>query len=203
MMMLKIVELFLAFFKIGLFSFGGGYAMIPLIQNEIQSHGWLTASQFAEVIAIAEMTPGPIAVNAATFVGFKNAGILGGLVATAGVTLPSLLLILLLARFFFKFQKQPLNRQIFYGLRPVIVGLVFTAAIVIGQTSLFKGAADTLSGWFSLLAAKPLQIISPVSLLIFGLTLFLDKKRKIHPLILIGGAGLIGGVLFSLLPAWA
>ena len=202
MMMLKIVELFLTFFKIGLFSFGGGYAMIPLIQNEIERHGWLTASQFYEIIAIAEMTPGPIAVNAATYVGFLNAGILGGLAATAGVTLPSLLLILLLARFFFKFQKQPLNKMIFYGLRPVIVGLVLTAALVIGQSSLFKDAAQSLADWLGLLFSHPLQIISPVSLLIFGLTLFLDKKRNIHPLILIGIAGLVGGVLFTLLPAW-
>lgn len=203
MMMLKIVELFLTFFKIGLFSFGGGYAMIPLIQNEIERHGWLTASQFAEIIAIAEMTPGPIAVNTATYVGFLNSGILGGLVATAGVTLPSLLLILLLARFFFRFQKKPLNKMIFYGLRPVIVGLVFTAALVIGQTSLFKEAAISLAAWLDLLISHPLQVISPVSLLIFGLTLFLDKKRKVHPLILIGIAGLAGGVLFSLFPAWA
>lgn len=84
------LKLFLSFVKIGLFSFGGGYAMIPLIQKEIESHGWLTPSQFIDIIAIAEMTPGPIAINSATFVGYNTAGFLGGAVATFGVALPSL-----------------------------------------------------------------------------------------------------------------
>jgi chromate transporter len=88
------LSLLITFFKIGLFSFGGGYAMIPMIEREIESHGWLSPAEFIDIIAIAEMTPGPIAVNSATFVGFKTAGILGGLFATLGVALPSLLLIL-------------------------------------------------------------------------------------------------------------
>ena len=92
-------ELFYSFFRIGLFSFGGGYAMIPWIQSEILHHGWLTADQFADIVAVAEMTPGPIAVNSATYVGYMTAGVVGSMVATAGVTLPSLLLILLVAGF--------------------------------------------------------------------------------------------------------
>ncbi|HBP37532.1 MAG TPA: chromate transporter [Clostridiales bacterium] len=202
--MLRIVaELFLTFFKLGLFSFGGGYAMIPLIQNEVESHGWLTAAQFADILAIAEMTPGPIAVNTATYVGFINAGVIGGLAATAGVTMPALLLILLIARFFFKFQKHPLNQALFYGLRPTITGLVLTAAFVVSQSSLLKQTASSLSDWFSRLLQHPLQLVSPVSLLIFGLTIFLERKYKPHPLILIGGAGLAGVLLFGFLPGWA
>ena len=203
MMLRIVVELFLTFFKLGLFSFGGGYAMIPLIQNEVESHGWLTAAQFADILAIAEMTPGPIAINTATYVGFINAGIIGGLVATAGVTMPSLLLILLIARFFFKFQNHPLNKALFYGMRPAITGLVLTAAFVVSQTALFKQTASSLSDWFNRLLQHPLQLVSPVSLLIFALTIFLERKYKLHPLLLIGGAGLAGVLLFSLLPGWA
>ncbi len=102
------LDLFLSFFKIGLFSFGGGYAMIPLIQKEITRNGWITPSEFVDIIAIAEMTPGPIAVNSATFVGYKTAGLFGGLVATIGVALPSAMLIFLIADFIQKYKTHPL-----------------------------------------------------------------------------------------------
>ena len=99
------LRLFFSFFKIGLFSFGGGYAMIPMIQKEIEINGWLAASEFVDIIAIAEMTPGPIAINSATFVGYKTAGFFGGMVATMGVALPSIILVFIVSSFFFKIQK--------------------------------------------------------------------------------------------------
>ncbi|NLO34947.1 MAG: chromate transporter [Clostridiaceae bacterium] len=189
-------ELFYSFFRIGLFSFGGGYAMIPLIQSEILHHGWLTADQFADIVAIAEMTPGPIAVNSATYVGYMTAGVAGSLVATAGVTLPSLLLILLVASFVSRYQKHPLYTMIFYGLRPVVVGLIASAAVFIGKTALVHVAADqTLRNWFATLFSKPLAAIQPAALLIFAAALIIHHKFKLHPLILIMGAGLAGILL--------
>src|SRR5690554_2965445 len=126
--MMIYLELLFSFIKIGLFSFGGGYAMIPLIQKEIESNGWLTPAEFGDIIAIAEMTPGPIAVNSATFVGYKTAGFFGGMIATFGVALPSLILVMIISSYFFKFKNHPLNDAVFYGVRPVIAGLIITAA---------------------------------------------------------------------------
>ena len=195
-----LLELFWSFFRIGLFSFGGGYAMIPLIQSEILHHGWLTAAQFADIVAIAEMTPGPIAINSATYVGYMVAGIAGSLTATAGVTLPSLLLVLLVARFFARYQNHPLYTMIFYGVRPVVVGLIASAAIFIGKTSLITVAADqTIRQWFAGLFQHPLAVISPIALLIFIVTLIVQLKVKLHPLIVIGGAGLLSMVLHVIL----
>lgn len=177
------LQLFLSFIKIGLFSFGGGYAMIPLIQKEIESHGWLSASQFVDIIAISEMTPGPVAVNSATFVGYKVAGVLGGIVATFGVALPSVVLILIVSRYFFRFQDHPLNKMIFYGIRPIVVGLIFSAAIFVAQTAFIKEGATLFS------------IIDFKSVIIFLVTLICLIKFKINPIVMIIIAGILGVVL--------
>lgn len=198
-----LVELFLVFFKIGLFSFGGGYAMIPMMQSEILGRNWMTEAQFADIIVISQMTPGPVSINAATYVGFTNAGIIGSLFASAGVVMPSLILVLLVAKFFFRFQEHPIKKAVFYGLRPVVAGLVFSAAIVIGETSLIKESTLAIGVWLGELFRDPLRLISPVSILIFAATLLLDRKFKIHPLLLIAGAGVAGGLLFTFLPSWA
>jgi chromate transporter len=196
-----LLDLFLSFFKLGLFSFGGGYAMLPLIQSEIEQHGWLTSAQFADIVAIAEMTPGPIAVNTATYVGYSTGGLAGALIASAGVTLPSLLLVLLVARVYARYQKHPLNISIFSGLRPVVVGLILSAAWFIGQDSLIHIPDEmAAAAWFGMLMKQPLAVISPISLLIFALTIVLEEKTRIHPLLLIAGSGLIGLVLFSIFP---
>ncbi|NLM76976.1 MAG: chromate transporter [Ruminococcaceae bacterium] len=184
------LELFWSFFRIGLFSFGGGYAMIPLIQSEITQHGWLTAAQFADILAIAEMTPGPIAVNSATYVGYKTAGIIGSLCATAGVTMPSLLLVLLVAGIFRKYQNHPLNTMIFYGIRPVVVGLIISAAVFIGKTAMINVTADQgFRQWLNTFSQKPLEAIVPIALVLFVISLLVQIKFKLHPLLLIFGAG--------------
>ncbi|MDW7656332.1 MAG: chromate transporter [Bacillota bacterium] len=191
-----LLELFWSFFRIGLFSFGGGYAMIPLIQSEIQQHGWLTAAQFADIVAIAEMTPGPIAINSATYVGYMVAGITGSLTATAGVTLPSLLLVLLVARFFARYQNNPLYMMVFYGIRPVVVGLIASAAVFIGKTVMITMTANqTFRQWIVGFFHQPLAVVSPIALLIFIITLLTQLKIKLHPLIVIGGAGLLSMLL--------
>jgi len=181
---MMILELFWIFFKIGLFSFGGGYAMIPLIQNEIVSRGWLTSEGFANIVGIAEMTPGPIAINMATFIGYKTVGVFGSAVATFGVALPSVLLILLVSRIFFRYQQHPLKKGIFYGMRPVIVGLIFSAAYFIAETSLFFVKPNEWGGKF-------FGNIDWISVGIALLTVFCIRKYKLHPILLLG----IGGVV--------
>ncbi|HOJ09088.1 MAG TPA: chromate transporter [Clostridiales bacterium] len=192
--------LLLTFFKIGLFSFGGGYAMIPLIEKEIESHGWLTASEFVDIIAIAEMTPGPIAVNSATFVGYKTAGVFGGFFATLGVSLPSFIIILVVSQFFFRYRNHPLNNAVFYGVRPVISGLIFSASIFVSKTALFKEIAVT--NFFHNLALNILKVINPGGILILAITLFCLIKLKMHPVLTIVISGIAGIVLYYVLPVF-
>jgi chromate transporter len=130
-------QLFLTFFKIGLFSFGGGYAMLPLIQKEIvAANGWLTLSQFIDVVAISQVTPGPIAINAATFVGYKMGGVLGSLAATIGVVTPSLLVVLTLTLLFLKYNSLNQVQAAFTGIRPAVVALIAAATWGILPSSL-------------------------------------------------------------------
>jgi chromate transporter len=143
------LKLFWEFALIGLFSFGGGYAMIPMLQKTVSEYGWLTAEQLSRIIVIAEMTPGPIAVNAATFVGYNTGGFLGGIVATLGVALPSMLIIFLVSRLFIKYKSHPDKIMAFYGIRPVITGMVIAASFVIAKTALFtEKTVAVFSGLF-------------------------------------------------------
>jgi chromate transporter len=163
--------LFKTFFFIGAFSFGGGYAMLPLIQEAVVTqHAWLTMQQFADILAIAEMTPGPIAINTATYVGYKTAGFTGSLFATLGVVLPSFLLISTLAGLILKNKKSPYFKGAFHGLRPVVVALIVGAALLL--------SIDTITNINHLLLV----------LLALGLTLF----TKLHPILIILGFGLLG-----------
>ena len=123
-------ELFLSFLQIGLFSVGGGYAAIPLIQYQtVELHGWLTETQFMDLAAIAEMTPGPVAINGATFVGLKIAGVPGALAATLGCIFPSLIIVSLLAFVYRKYRELPVLRNVLSSLRPAVVALIFAAGI--------------------------------------------------------------------------
>ncbi len=168
--------------------------MIPMIEKEIERNRWLSAAEFFDIIAIAEMTPGPIAVNSATFVGYKAVGLLGGLFATIGVSIPSLVLILIISRYFFKFQNHPLNTAMFYGIRPVIAGLITTAAFFVAETAIFKDelSMDLLIKIFS----QPLQVINIKSIFIFIISLVALKKFKLHPILTIALSGVLGILLF-------
>jgi chromate transporter len=173
--MMVLVSLFVSFFKIGAFSFGGGYAMIPLIEKEIiERHSYLTMTQFSDIIAIAEMTPGPISVNAATFVGYKVAGLLGSIICTIGVVMPSFIVILLLARFFISYQQHPMLRAIFRGIRPMVIALVLAAAYVIGKISFIDGP----------------------SIVIGFIIFFLVYRKKLHPVLAVSLAGVLGIILY-------
>jgi chromate transporter len=142
-------ELFISFFKIGLFTFGGGYPMIRFISNEVINHGWMTLSRFYEIVAVSQITPGPIAVNMATFVGFTQSGVSGSVIATLGVVSPAFLLMLAVTRFLKRFYDAAVVKKIFWALRPVVLALVISAAIQIALAEFFPGSADFsgLSDW--------------------------------------------------------
>lgn len=133
-MWITILELFLTFLKIGAFTFGGGYAMIPLVTDEVVSNGWLTSEQVLNFIAVAESTPGPIAINMATFVGSSQAGILGSVAATLGVVLPSFVIILVIASIMRELLKFAGVQAFLKGIRPVVVGLIVGTAVNIFLT---------------------------------------------------------------------
>jgi len=149
------LELFLAFFKIGAFTFGGGYAMIPLIQREaVERKQWVTDEDILEIVAIAESTPGPIAVNAATFVGIQLAGFQGAILATIGAILPGCIIVLALSMLYRRYRSLTLVQGMMDGLRPVIVSTIFVAGFSILRTALFANgimqlaALDWLSAFF-------------------------------------------------------
>jgi chromate transporter len=169
------IKLFLSFLKIGLFGFGGGYVMIPLIQNELVNKGWINMQDFLDIIAIAEMTPGPVAINSGTFIGYKVFNVIGAVIATSGVMLPSFLLVILLARFYKRKGERPYVNNILRFLSPTVVALVLSAAFIVARTS----------------------IIDMASLIIMVAVFLLMWKTKIHPITLIIISGLAGLVLYS------
>jgi len=176
-----LLELFKTFFIIGLISFGGGYAMIPVIELEVTKHGWMTIQEFTDIIAIAGMSPGPIATNSAIFVGYRTAGFSGAIVSAFGMILPSLVIILFISTFFNKANKNRLVQSAFYGLRPIIVGLIVYAAI---KFAVSNGLIGTLTS-------------HSVSLLaIFAASLFALIRFKIHPAVVIILAGVVGVIIY-------
>lgn len=185
------LRLFITFFKIGLISFGGGYAMIPIIEDAIVKNGWLTPADFYNIIAVSETTPGPIAVNSATFVGYRVAGFFGGISATIGIAMPSLIIIILISTYLFKYKDSKVVENIFGWLRPVITGLIIVAGFHVAKTSLINEGAEM---------SIPFNISSVFNikgLIIFGLTAIMLGKTKIHPILAIVGSGILGVILFG------
>jgi chromate transporter len=162
--------LFLEFFKIGLFTFGGGYAMIPLVEETVMQHAWLSQAEFYNFIGVCESTPGPIAVNMATFVGAELGGVLGAACATLGVVLPSFVVILIVARCFRAFCESKWVKGVMSGLKPAVVGLIASAAVTIG-TAVFVTHSDTFP-WFWAI----------VTVTMLALTI---KFKKLHPIVII------------------
>lgn len=177
------LDLFWAFFKIGAFTFGGGYAMLPLIEAEVEAHGWMTTAELVNFIAVSESTPGPFAVNIATYVGTETAGPLGALCATLGVVLPSYVIILLVAKAYDKFRSSRVVAGCMSGLRPAVVGLIAAAAVSVGQTVFF-------SGEISLAAVAGAPFLA--SLAIFVLALVLLFKKDLHPIKIIALSAALG-----------
>ncbi|MEE0857357.1 MAG: chromate transporter [Ruminococcus sp.] len=182
------LDLFLTFLKIGLFTFGGGYAMLPMIQEEVALNGWLDQSELIDFIAVSESTPGPFAVNIATFVGTRTGGIFGGLCATLGVVLPSFVIILIVARCYQKFKSNKLVTGAMNGLKPAVVGLIAAALLSLSQTVFFPQG-------LSAAAFGTAQFY--VSLGIFAVAVVLAFK-KLHPILIIllsAVIGIIAGVI--------
>ncbi len=171
------LQLFLSFLQIGAFSFGGGYAAMPLIQNQVvQLHPWLSQSEFTDLITISQMTPGPIAVNSATFVGTRIAGMPGALAATAGCVLPSCILVTLLAKIYLKYRNLSLLQGVLKSLRPAVIAMIAAAGVSILVTA-FWGEAIT-----SLTVAELLPNISIQSASIFIGSLILLARFKMNPI---------------------
>ncbi|MDK2798741.1 MAG: chromate transporter [Clostridiales bacterium] len=187
------------FFKIGLFSFGGGYAMIPLIQQAIQENGWIEAKEFADIVAVSQMTPGPIAINAATYIGVKTAGVWGSAFATLGVSLPSFILVVLISKFLIKFKENYIIESVLKGIRPVTIGLVSSAVIFFAEMSIFKHELPFEKIKYMLMG-KGIPIFSkieiePSALLIFFIILIAVKKFKMNPIFAVICSALLGIVL--------
>ncbi|MBR4157172.1 MAG: chromate transporter [Bacteroidales bacterium] len=135
------IQLFLVYLKIGLLGFGGGYAMLSMIQFEVvEKHGWMTMSEFADVVALSQMTPGPISINCATYVGYQVGGILGSLLASFSIVLPSLVLLYFVLRFLFKNNDNFIVRTTLKNLKPFIAGLIFAAAVMMMNAANFPDA---------------------------------------------------------------
>ena len=190
------LELFYTFLKIGLFSFGGGYGMLSVIQGEVVSrHAWLSASEFTDIVAISQMTPGPIGINSATYVGYTavmNAtgsealAVAGSLVASLAVMLPSIVLMLVVSRYLLKYSKHPNVEAVFKGLRPAVVGLVASAALLLMTEENFGSFSNA-----------PLQFW--VSVALFVAAFVAMKFFKVSPILLLLLAGVFGGVFYGLI----
>lgn len=176
------LQLFISYLKIGFFGFGGGYAMLSLIQNEIvEQHGWITAQQFADIVAISQMTPGPIAINSATYIGYTVGGFWGSVVATFAVCLPALTIMLALTKFFLKLKDNHYVHSVLVAMRPVVVGMIAAAALLLMSP---KNSAD---GTF----------IDHWSWILFGATLYASYK-KVNPILLILLSAVAGIVIYGL-----
>lgn len=193
--MMLFLELFYTFLKIGLFSFGGGYGMLSVIQGEVVTrHGWLSASEFTDIVAVSQMTPGPIGINSATYVGYTavlNSGAaewlaaMGSLVASFAVMLPSILLMLLVSRFFMKYSKHRRVEDVFKVLRPTVVGLIASAALLLMTKENFGSPVES-----------PLQF--GVSVALFVVAFVAMKFFKISPILILILAGIFGGVFYGI-----
>lgn len=191
-MILLLLQLFWTFFLIGLFGFGGGYAMISMIQGEVVAHyHWMTMGQFTDIVAISQSTPGPIGINSATYVGYTalvNAGyspawgILGSFLATFAVVLPSFVLMFLISKFLIKHRNHPSVENVFNALRPAVVGLIAAAALLLMNSENFGSMAE--SPWRFLL-----------SIFLFCFAFIAQKVYRLGPILIIVLCGVAGIVL--------
>lgn len=180
-MIVVLLQLFVSYLKIGFFGFGGGYAMLSLIHSEVVEHNeWLTNAEFADIVAVSQMTPGPIAINSATYIGYEVAGAWGSIVATVAVCLPALTIMMLLTRFFLKLHDNRYVKGVVGGMKPVVVGMIMSAALLL----IFPHSDDGRSfidGW---------------SWVIFAVVL-IASARKVNPILLIILSGVAGLLIYG------
>ncbi len=183
------LELFWSYFQIGLFSIGGGYAAMPLIQHQVvEIHPWLSMTQFADIVTIAEMTPGPIAINSATFVGELVAGFPGAIVATIGCVFPSCIIVMSLAFIYYRFRGVNVVQGVLAGLRPAVIAMIASAGINLFFTAVY--------GTTSL--PTDLGSINIIAFIIFLGAFVVLRRWKVNPIKTMVGSGIAGLILFSL-----
>lgn len=182
--MSELFLLFTEFFKIGLFSVGGGLATLPFLYDLADKYDWLSDAMIGNMVAVSESTPGPIGVNMATYVGFQHNGVLGAIVATAGLVLPSIIIILLVANVLAAYRKSKVVNQVFYTLRPAATGLVASAGLSVVVLSVFHTKITMLSQ----------AVLDWKAVLLFGALIILTKYTKFHPVFYILLAGIVGVV---------
>ena len=200
---LLFVQLFFVFFVIGLFTFGGGYAMLSLIQTQVVvTHGWLSEAGFANIVAISQMTPRPIGINCATYTGYEVVvgtgaghamGIMGSLTATVGIVLPSFIIVLLLVRFYQRFHHNTLFEGVMSGLRPAVIGLIGAAAVILVINVTWVGTPLFSSGEISIIEEN---FIDWKSWLLFVLALVVSFLFKPSPILIILAGGVCGLLLY-------
>ena len=185
------LQLFLVYLQIGAFAFGGGYAAMPLIQSlVVEGKGWLTMAEFADLTTIAEMTPGPIAVNSATFVGQKMAGLPGAIICTLGCILPSLIIVLILAYLYTKFSNLDIVKKVLRQMRPAVVAMIASAGMGILLMGLFGTSA------FSEIQFSSLRFIE---LCVFIACFVLLRMKKAGPIQIIFLSAIVGTVLYCVI----
>ena len=176
------LQLFWAYLKIGIFGFGGGYAMLSMIQFEVVDHyGWMSIEEFSDMVALSQMTPGPVSINIATFIGYTVGGFWGSMVATAAIVMPSLLLLVFVLRFLFKNKENYIVKTTLSSMKPVIAGLIFVAALMMMNPETF--ADFGLHG-------------SNISVIICAVSFIATYFAKINPILLIIASGLVGYLVY-------
>ena len=185
-----LLTLFFAFIQVGLFSVGGGYAAIPLIQEQIVNiHKLMTLEEFSDLITVAEMTPGPISINSATFVGMRIAGIPGVLLCSIGCIIPSFFICLMLAHFYYKYRTVSGVQIVLGAMRPAVVALIGSAGASILMLGLFQAELKEIV----------LSNIRIVELIIFVVALFLLRKFKVNAITIILGSGVVGTIIYAII----
>jgi len=186
------LEIFWSFFQIGLFSIGGGYAALPLIENQVlKVHNWLSLGEYADLLTISQMTPGPIALNASTFVGTRVAGFSGAVIATVGCVTPSCIIVLTLAYFYFKYKNISAIQGILKGLRPAVVSLIASAGLSIFMLAVFKTEGVTLMN-------IKLSDINFISIILVALGVYVLRKYKVDPIKVMVTTGILGIFVYGL-----
>ena len=180
------VSLFFTFLKIGLFTIGGGYAMIPMINDEVIAKGWINEEDLTNFLAISESTPGPFAINMATFIGFEKAGFFGAFCATLGIILPSIVIIIIISKIISKFLNNKYVNYAMQGVRPVVVGLIFAVVVSLIYAAFLPNGFD-------------IKNISFASIIIFAISIvMLSFKKTKNPILIIITSGILGIVFFGL-----
>lgn len=179
------LKLFIEFFNFGIFSYGGGLAILVLLQEKAIELGWLTQTQFADIVAISQSTPGPIAINMATFVGYFQGSIIGSFIASFAVILPGSIISIIVARFMDRFNEKPIVKATLKGLRAIVIGLIATAILNIAYVSIVNLEAFKATGYIG-------DLVELKSFIFFGIFTFLSIKFKKHPIFYLVPAGIIG-----------